>query len=368
MPIEIRTAVSTRDREDIYRLRYQIYIEEIGYRHPQADHQRRFLPDHPERGSRLFMAVDGDRPVGTCKLDCGGEVPLTDEERQVYELDHFLPVVGPGGISIFSRYMVAPAHRSGDVPARLFDAAMQYIVDHDVPLMFLDCRPHLISTYERLGFQTYAGTYSDPMAGLLVPLVLLLDDRDHLRRIGSRFQKVIQSRPPNPARLDRIRDVLPHFSPVHTLPTGGDDARDEFRAVIAADDHLPVSIFDHLSEEDVAKLIAASHIIHCKPGDRIIAQDVSDQTVFMVLDGVVEVRREGRVLAVLSKGNVFGEVAFLLQGRRTADVIAVSGEVRVLALRQKALSQLIDSESGVAARFLLNLSRILAMKLLPSRG
>jgi CRP-like cAMP-binding protein len=82
---------------------------------------------------------------------------------------------------------------------------------------------------------------------------------------------------------------------------------------------------------------------------------------------VVEVRKEGKVLAVLGKGAVFGEIAFLLQGRRTADVYAVTPGVRILALRQKALTQLIESESQMAARFLLNLSRILCVKLAGGR-
>ncbi|HSE76076.1 MAG TPA: hypothetical protein VLB05_16270 [Dongiaceae bacterium] len=47
---------------------------------------------------------------------------------------------------------------------------------------------------------------------------------------------------------------------------------------------------------------------------------------------------------------------------RTADVVAV-GEAKVISLREPTLSELIASESRLAARFLLNLARIACLKL-----
>lgn len=369
MAIEIRTATTTTDRETIFRLRYEIYVEEIGYRYQHADHERRLLTDPGTRQSRLLMAMDEGRVVGTAKCDWGGEVEFTDEERMVYDLGRFLPVVKPAGIGIFSRFMAAPSHRSGDVPIRLFDSVLRFLLEKHAALLFLDCRPHLINTYERLGFRTYTRTYSDPMAGLLVPLVLVLDDREHLRRVGARWLPLFDAYPPDAARLREVVAILPDYSPVHTVnsPETGDPRNDIEQFLSIEDPGGQISIFDNLDEADVARLVAASHIIECQPGDRIIAEHVTDQTVFLVLEGVVEVRKEGRVVAVLTRGAVLGEIAFMLQGRRTADVFAASAGVRILALRHKSLTQLIESESKVAARFLLNFTRILCVKLAGGR-
>ena len=84
--------------------------------------------------------------------------------------------------------------------------------------------------------------------------------------------------------------------------------------------------------------------------------------MFVVLDGAVEVMRGGKSVALMTRGAVFGEIAFLLGIERTADVLAV-GEAKVIALREHALNELIASESKLAARFLLNLARIACLKL-----
>ena len=84
--------------------------------------------------------------------------------------------------------------------------------------------------------------------------------------------------------------------------------------------------------------------------------------MFVVLDGAVEVMRDGKSVALMTRGAVFGEIAFLLGIDRTADVIAV-GDTKVIALRERALNELIASESKLAARFLLNLARIACLKL-----
>ncbi len=123
-----------------------------------------------------------------------------------------------------------------------------------------------------------------------------------------------------------------------------------------------VSIFHGMEPEEVARLIEMSPVISCAAGDRIVGQDLAERSVFVVLDGAVEVMRDGKSVALMTRGAVFGEIAFLLGIDRTADVIAV-GDTKVIALRERALNELIASESKLAARFLLNLARIACLKL-----
>ncbi len=48
MLIHVRFAETQADQTAIYRLRYQIYIEELRRKEP-ADHDRRLMPDPPGR-------------------------------------------------------------------------------------------------------------------------------------------------------------------------------------------------------------------------------------------------------------------------------------------------------------------------------
>lgn len=88
-----------------------------------------------------------------------------------------------------------------------------------------------------------------------------------------------------------------------------------------------------------------------------------EHSMFLLLHGRVEAQVDGRTVAVEGPGSVLGEIALLLRGPRTADVIAVNDRVEVLYLRARMLEELMNDAPHLAARLLLNLSRILATKL-----
>jgi hypothetical protein len=259
--------------------------------------------------------------------------------------------------------MTRPSHRTGQLPGNLLDEMYRFALKNGVRLLFCDCRPHLIGTYLRLGFRTYAKTYNDPIAGLLAPLVLVMDDVAHLERVGSRFFPLTKGWQPNADMRAKMLAMLPQTTQVQMLnaPTASPDWMG-IQDTLSDDDHGQISIFHGLEPAEIARLIEMSPVITCNPGDRIIGQDIADRTVFVVLSGAVEVLKDGEFVALMSRGSVFGEVAFLLGTERTADVVAAT-ETKVISLRERVLNELIASESKIAARFLLNLARIVCLKL-----
>jgi CRP-like cAMP-binding protein/predicted GNAT family N-acyltransferase len=362
MTITLRFAESDADREAIYRLRYEVYVEEMGYAFPGVDHQNRHLAEPFQRPTRLLMAEEAGRLVGTLQFNWGAECAFTEDERRIYRLSDFVALVGDESTMIGSRFMTLPSHRDSDVPARLLDRMFEFALDNDVKLLFGDCRPHLINNYLRLGFRTYAKTYNDPTVGMLAPLVFVIDDVAHLDRVRSRLAPLFRTkRPGQPdALVPMILSLLPRATPVQLLsnPVGSPDWTG-LQSTLVEDE---VSIFHGLEPQEVARLIEMSPVINCAPGDRIVGQDLAERSMFVVLDGTVEVMRGGKSVALMTRGAVFGEIAFLLGIDRTADVVAV-GDAKVIALRERALSDLIASESRLAARFLLNLARIACLKL-----
>jgi CRP/FNR family cyclic AMP-dependent transcriptional regulator len=61
-----------------------------------------------------------------------------------------------------------------------------------------------------------------------------------------------------------------------------------------------------------------------KSGDVIAKEGDKALSFFLILDGSVEVRRGKRVLAILGKGQFFGEMALLDEQPRSADVVATT--------------------------------------------
>ena len=84
-----------------------------------------------------------------------------------------------------------------------------------------------------------------------------------------------------------------------------------------------VPFFSSLSARDRKKLLAQGKEMSYKAGDTIVTEGTTGVGFFLILDGKAEVRKKGKVLATLSKGQFFGEMSLIDDLPRTADVIAL---------------------------------------------
>jgi len=66
---------------------------------------------------------------------------------------------------------------------------------------------------------------------------------------------------------------------------------------------------------------------------------------------------------VIGTGEVFGEMAFLLERPRSVDVYAASASVRVLSLSESTLRKMVAEDPAVAAKLLFNISKMLCVRI-----
>jgi len=125
-------------------------------------------------------------------------------------------------------------------------------------------------------------------------------------------------------------------------------------------------IFEGFSNWQARKLIAASDIEEYPAGHRLIQDGDTGDTMYVVLEGELEVTKGtgDRMLRLnkISPGQVIGEVAIMAQVKRTADVTATT-PLKVLALNLKSLSDLQRFSPYLAAKLYLNLAKILGIRL-----
>ena len=124
-----------------------------------------------------------------------------------------------------------------------------------------------------------------------------------------------------------------------------------------------MAAFDGFSNEEVASFLERGHVLECSGGQHIIVKGQDTRPAFVVLEGAAEVHTDGAVVARFEAGDLFGEFALLLHTRRTADVYAAGDKVRLLVLDERTLQRLLASHAELAAKFLLNLSKSLALRL-----
>ncbi len=85
-----------------------------------------------------------------------------------------------------------------------------------------------------------------------------------------------------------------------------------------------VPLFSHLSSKDL-KTVARSGLVRSyAPGGKIVTKGEKGLGFFLVLDGRVEVQKDGKSVASLGPGNFFGEMALFEEMPRTADVVATA--------------------------------------------
>lgn len=361
MTIQVNFAETEAQREAIFRLRYQVYVEDVGSSHKHSNKQ---ITDASDNTGRLLIAQDGEETVGSLRINWGGDAPLDPGFEAIYQLSRFSSVVTDDQIVVFDRFVVKEQYRGTHVPFQLLAAITMFSLGKRVQLAFCDCQPHLLNLYLGLGFRTYAPTYNYGPLGIVVPLIFVCEDLEHLQRVGSPLLAFAGGHSFDSAVPARVKPLIAQARPAIESATEETKTKwIEAYGLLTKRGTTQIAMFEGLSEEAVARLLAQSHIIECKAGDKIILKGKSDRTIFIILEGTAEIRAGDIVTGIRTEGDVVGELSFLLHGRRTADVVAASDGTRVLSLREKTIRQLQETDPALAAQLMYNLARIVSLKM-----
>jgi len=84
-----------------------------------------------------------------------------------------------------------------------------------------------------------------------------------------------------------------------------------------------VPFFSGLDAKSTKTLQAQGKEMSYRVGDAIVTEGTTGVGFFLILDGAAEVRKKGKVLATLSRGQFFGEMSLIDDMPRSADVVAI---------------------------------------------
>jgi voltage-gated potassium channel len=90
-------------------------------------------------------------------------------------------------------------------------------------------------------------------------------------------------------------------------------------------------LFDGLAENEVDAVASMANELTAESGSTVVAQDDFGYALYLVEEGDAVVIQDGKQVAALGRGDVFGELGLLVTGRRTASVVA-STPLKLLAL------------------------------------
>jgi hypothetical protein len=125
-------------------------------------------------------------------------------------------------------------------------------------------------------------------------------------------------------------------------------------------------LFAGLTSYQIRKTILISELREYADGELLIEQGTVGRSMYLVVSGQIEVsRRDGdnvKRLALLGPGEVFGEIGFVNDTYRTADVTAV-GPVSVLRFDHQRLRKDLALFPHLMAKLNFNISGILGHRL-----
>ena len=146
--ISIGIATTLREKREIYRLRYQIYVEEMAMQPIAVDHRHKLLYEDLDDWGVLFYAKVGSQLIGTMRINLGDIKAFPQNLVQIFSLDKFQKFYGsaePQNIAYCSKLMVVPHYRNSMTLYLLMVKGYEFYCQHQVQFTFGICKFHLLN-------------------------------------------------------------------------------------------------------------------------------------------------------------------------------------------------------------------------------
>ncbi len=108
-----------------------------------------------------------------------------------------------------------------------------------------------------------------------------------------------------------------------------------------------IDVLAGLSRRDLQAICSITTDVLIREGRLLCRQGAVSAEVFLILDGLVEVDRDGELLATVGAGGTIGEMGLVEAGPRNATATAVT-DVRALVLGVGEFRQLLEQFPAVA--------------------
>ena len=110
-----------------------------------------------------------------------------------------------------------------------------------------------------------------------------------------------------------------------------------------------IPLYSGLPEAELAAIAASALEVKVEAGETLAAQGQTGHALFAITSGTADVIADGARRAVLGPVDVFGEIAVLAAGHRTASVVATS-PMTLIALFTDGVAALERQSPEAAAR------------------
>jgi tetratricopeptide (TPR) repeat protein len=193
----------------------------------------------------------------------------------------------------------------------------------------------------------------------------ILKEQGFIQKALALYKIILRLDPDDDAAIKTSRGLLKELDkihrPTHAPDTGGQKLAHgrEIKGLSKADwvedqdtIHIP-SLFESLSPDEIIQLLEVSVPQRLSTNEVIIREGDTGNSIYLIQSGkakvVTRILGEEIELAVLSAGDVFGEVAFLTGRPRTASVVAID-KIRVFEFKKFLLEEIFEKNPEALRR------------------
>ena len=112
-----------------------------------------------------------------------------------------------------------------------------------------------------------------------------------------------------------------------------------------------VPLFSGCTKKELEKVAKAADEIEMKEGTLVVDQGQTGREAFVILQGDVIIRRNGRKIASLGTGDVVGELSLLDHGPRTASAVCAT-DCTLLVIDQRRFIGVLEDVPSIAHKLM----------------
>jgi hypothetical protein len=358
--LQVFTATDEADFFRIFQFRYGVKVTQLGEDPPAADHGRKTLSDRLDQSAMQIYVADANKReiAAAVRLNTGLTDPSLAHLTQGFGV---FREFGVESLSLSGQLIISPKWASSMAASLALCAVYKLARQHGSRFDFSQCSPSLVPLYQRLGYRRFRENFVDEELGYQVPMVLLTEDFSHLTRVNSPLVKIARNMT-NPVITGNW--FARNFPDYALAPVPAAMADEEFWHFLARKLNQPptagVPLLEGLDYAEAMAFIRAGSVLNCRQDVPILKAGQFGREMFVILSGEVRVLAgpEKSEVARLKRGDIFGELAYLSEAPRTADVVTTD-ETELLVLNQEIVQRIMVKMPAIAAKVLFNLSLIL---------
>ncbi|BBB90091.1 MAG TPA: cyclic nucleotide-binding domain-containing protein [Methylomusa anaerophila] len=366
--VSIHVAHSQAEKREIYKFRYRVLAEGMGKFIKKNKQNFGMISDCMDEYSQLLYAQSNLGIIGTLRVMFGNMGQFPQDLTKTFYMEKFQTLVDGSNqtFCLATKLSIEKKYRGSQVLYMLTAKAYEMIRTNHVKFTFTGCNPHLIPLYEQLGFRKFSRNFTDPGYGLLVPLIMVVEDVEHFRAVRSPFYRVARELSNDNQWGQAFLHAFPEAARyINSQLIRKDDLWKIVTKKLGESPLAAVPLLAGLSQDESAVLLHSGVVVTCYEADCLVSPGEVSNEVFILLTGALLTDSAG-VQRLIQPGESFGGTG-LTEPRPQYATISAAADSEVLVIPRQGFERFCRRQPQAGHQIIRNLRLTMPVGMHPVR-